>query len=97
MTQFLMSDTAPSARKVSKLFEDSVPVDCAMHVLNLCLVYGLGMRENGESIYVVDPNTNVMTKQRRVCTMGGAFPEGAALVYKVRSLYNYFKTPQRVD
>ncbi|KAE9314152.1 hypothetical protein PR003_g19324 [Phytophthora rubi] len=69
MAQFLMSDTAPSVRKVSKLFEDLVPVDCAIHVLNLCLVYGLGMRENVESIY--DQDTNVTTKPRRVCTTGG--------------------------
>ncbi|OWY91648.1 hypothetical protein PHMEG_00039684, partial [Phytophthora megakarya] len=97
MAQFLMSDTTPSARKVSKLFEDSVPVDCAMHALNLCLLYGLGMRENFETIYVVDPDTNVSTKTRRVCTLGGPFLEGAELVRKARGLNNYFSTPQRCD
>ncbi|ETN13452.1 hypothetical protein PPTG_08279 [Phytophthora nicotianae INRA-310] len=38
MAHFVMSDTAPAARKLSKLYEDAVPVDCSMHVLNLCLV-----------------------------------------------------------
>ncbi|ETL99118.1 hypothetical protein L917_03989 [Phytophthora nicotianae] len=38
MAHFVMSDTAPAARKLSKLYEDAVPVDCLMHVLNLCLV-----------------------------------------------------------
>ncbi|KAG4045212.1 hypothetical protein PC123_g19375 [Phytophthora cactorum] len=37
MAQFLMSDTAPSTRKVSKLFEDAIPVDYTMYVLNLRL------------------------------------------------------------
>ncbi|KAG1693318.1 hypothetical protein DVH05_023782 [Phytophthora capsici] len=37
MAQFTMSDTTPSARKVSKLFEDSISTDCTMHVLNFAI------------------------------------------------------------
>ncbi|KAI9988984.1 hypothetical protein PInf_022705 [Phytophthora infestans] len=66
MAQFTMSDTAPSAKKVSKLFEDSLPTDCTMHVLNLCLVYGMGMRENYETVYLLDPTTNKPKKERRL-------------------------------
>ncbi|GMG15510.1 unnamed protein product [Phytophthora fragariaefolia] len=42
MVQFTISDTTSSARKVSKLFEDSVQTDCTMHILNLCLQYAMG-------------------------------------------------------
>ncbi|ETK77029.1 hypothetical protein L915_16667 [Phytophthora nicotianae] len=97
ITQFTMSDTAPSAKKVSKLFEDSLPTDCAMHVLNLCLVYGMGMRENYETVYLLDPTTNKPKKERRLCTVGGPFTEGATLIKKVRSLNNYFNSPQRTE
>ncbi|KAL3659263.1 hypothetical protein V7S43_015841 [Phytophthora oleae] len=97
LAQFVMSDTAPAARKVSKLYEDSVPVDCSMHVLNLCLGYGLGMRENVKTCYVYNPVTNLAEKQRQVYTPGGPFSEGTKLVKKARSINNYFKTPQRVE
>ncbi|KAI9994682.1 hypothetical protein PInf_011508 [Phytophthora infestans] len=97
MAQFTMSGTTPSARKVSKLFEDSIPTDCTMHVLNLCLLYGMGMEANTESVYVMDPATNMQKKERRVCTVGGPFPEGARLIKKVRSFNNYFNSPQRVE
>ncbi|KAL3668462.1 hypothetical protein V7S43_006545 [Phytophthora oleae] len=41
--------------------------------------------------------TKQWEKQRQVCTPGGPFPEGAALVKKTRARHNYFKTPQRVE
>ncbi|KAI9992496.1 hypothetical protein PInf_017915 [Phytophthora infestans] len=63
MAQFSMPDTTPSAKKVSKLFEDSTPCDRGMHVLNLCLLYGMGMRENTETVYMVDPETNLQKKE----------------------------------
>eukprot|EP00644_Phytophthora_capsici_P003023 jgi/Phyca11/103287/e_gw1.7.720.1 len=98
----LTSDPWPTSScqirsQVSKLYEDAVQVDCAMHVLNLCLVYGLGMRENVKTCHVVNPATNLLQKQRQVCTPGGPFPDGAKLVKKTRDLNNYFKTPQRVE
>ncbi|KAG1693319.1 hypothetical protein DVH05_023783 [Phytophthora capsici] len=57
----------------------------------------MGMRENTESVYVMDSATNMQKKERRVCTVGGPFPEGARLIKKVRSLNNYFNSPQRVE
>ncbi|KAG3110889.1 hypothetical protein PI125_g9621 [Phytophthora idaei] len=70
-----MSDTTPSARKVSKLFEGSRPTNCSMHVLNLCLMHGMGMRENYETVHVLGPETNEQKKVQRLCTVGGAFPK----------------------
>ncbi|ETN00859.1 hypothetical protein PPTG_17709 [Phytophthora nicotianae INRA-310] len=55
------------------------------------------MRENAKTYHLVNPVTNLLQKQRHVCTPGGPFPEGAKLVKKTRDLNNYFKTPQRVE
>ncbi|KAG3161483.1 hypothetical protein PI126_g6432 [Phytophthora idaei] len=62
MAQFTMSDTAPSAHKVSKIFEDSLPTDCTMHVMSL--QYGMDMRKNYETVYVVGPDTNKQKLER---------------------------------
>lgn len=44
MIRFTISDTAPGARKISKQFDTTLQTDCAMHVLNLCIGYGIGLR-----------------------------------------------------
>ncbi|KAI9992508.1 hypothetical protein PInf_017927 [Phytophthora infestans] len=95
MTQFTVSDTTASARKTSKLFEDSIVTDCTMHVLNLCLQYAIGMTENKETVEVYDPATNSCKREKRYCTVGGAFEEGRDLIKRVRALNNYFSTQQR--
>ncbi|KAL3662535.1 hypothetical protein V7S43_012390 [Phytophthora oleae] len=71
MVQFSVSDTASAARKVSKLFEDSTPTDCSMHVLNLCLQDAMGLRENKETVEIYDPVTNTRKREQRYCTVGG--------------------------
>lgn len=97
MALFTMSYTAAGARKVSKLFEDAVQTDCTMHTINLCLVYGMGMREHMETVSVEGPSNKMLKKVRRVCTEGGAFPGGAALIKKIRALNNFFNSAQRVN
>ncbi|KAF1780510.1 hypothetical protein GQ600_27217 [Phytophthora cactorum] len=84
MAQFLMSDTTPSARKISKLFYNAVQLDCTMHVLNVCQVYCLGMRKN---VYIIDPETNIPVKQLRVCTPGAPFQKRIGRLTKVQQLY----------
>ncbi|KAE8956173.1 hypothetical protein PR002_g31555 [Phytophthora rubi] len=95
MAQFTVSDTASSARKTSTLFEDSIPTDCTMHILNLCLQYGIGMRENKDTVEVYDPMMNTRKREQRYCTVGGAFQEGRDLIRRIRALNNYFSTQQR--
>ncbi|GMF43491.1 unnamed protein product [Phytophthora fragariaefolia] len=68
MVQFTISDTTSSARKVSKLFEDSVQTDCTMHILNLCLQYAMGHRENKETVEAYDPVTNTRKREKRYYT-----------------------------
>ncbi|KAG6970842.1 hypothetical protein JG687_00002397 [Phytophthora cactorum] len=95
MIQFTVSDTTSSAKTTSKLFEDSIPTDCTMHVLNLCLQYAMGLRENKGTVEVYDPVTNTRKREQRYCTVGGVFQEGRDLIRRVRALNNYFSTQQR--
>ncbi|KAI9995973.1 hypothetical protein PInf_013151 [Phytophthora infestans] len=53
-------------------------------------------KKNTETVYIVDPETNLQKKERRVCTLDGPFPEGDALIRKARGLNNHFNTPQRL-
>jgi hypothetical protein len=95
MIQSAVSDTASATRKVSKLFEDSIPTDCSMYVLNLSLQYAMGLRENKKTVAVFDPVTNSRKREQRYCTVGGVFEEGRDLIKSVRALNNYFSTQQR--
>ena len=76
MTKFVMSDTTASARNVANFFSDVVQDDCAMHLLNLCLLYGLGLKEN--------------TRSGQIVTPGGAFGEGKQLINLLRSMAKHF-------
>lgn len=46
MARYIVSDTTTSARKVATYFDASLQSDCSMHLLNLCIAYGLGVNEN---------------------------------------------------
>jgi len=96
VTQYMVSDTTASARKVSELFDDSQQTDCAMHRLNLCIAYGIGLKENTRTASEVMPATGERIKVTRVVTKGGALREGRAVVKKLRALNNFFSTSQRI-
>jgi len=96
MARFTISDTAAAARKISREFDSKLQTDCAMRALNLCIGYGIGLKENVRNVYVLDPETEVYVKTRRVVTEGGAFPEGGVVIRKLRALNSYFKSPERV-
>ncbi|OWY95302.1 hypothetical protein PHMEG_00034727 [Phytophthora megakarya] len=57
MVKFTISDTAPAAKKVSKEFDTTLATDCTMHVLNLCILYGLGLRESRHIKFVVNQDS----------------------------------------
>ncbi|ETK83623.1 hypothetical protein L915_11233, partial [Phytophthora nicotianae] len=47
-----------------------------------------------------DPKSQTFVKKRVVVTMGGAFPEGSALIQKLRALNNFFvssRSSERID
>ncbi|GMF80514.1 unnamed protein product [Phytophthora fragariaefolia] len=97
MARFTISDTAPAALKVSRQFDTTLQTDCAMHALNLCIGYGIGLKENVRNVYKLDPKTQIYAKTRVVVTEGGAFPEGGKIIRKLRALNNFFanKSPER--
>uniref|UniRef100_H3H8J3 Uncharacterized protein n=1 Tax=Phytophthora ramorum TaxID=164328 RepID=H3H8J3_PHYRM len=99
MARFTISDTAAAARKVSSQFDSTLQTDCAMHALNLCISYGIGLKENVRNEYMKDERTKLFVKKRVVVTQGGAFPEGGAVIRKLRNLNNFFassKSPERI-
>ncbi|KAL3674049.1 hypothetical protein V7S43_000001 [Phytophthora oleae] len=97
-----MADTASAARKVSKQFDTTLQTDCAMHTLNLCIGYGIGLKENVRNMYVPDPKANEINeyiKKKVAMTKGGSFPEGGVIIRKLRLLNNFFassRSPERI-
>ncbi|KAG6953137.1 hypothetical protein JG688_00012973 [Phytophthora aleatoria] len=63
----MVSDTTGSARNASNQFEDTNQVDCLMHLLSLCLLYALGMKENTR-----DNGCRVLQKLRNLTTFANA-------------------------
>ncbi|KAG1711378.1 hypothetical protein DVH05_008632 [Phytophthora capsici] len=97
MVKFTISDTAPAARKTSREFDTALQTDCTMHLLNLCIGYGVGLKENVQNQLVMDPVTKRSQKQRTYVTKGGQFGEGAAVIRKLRTLNNYFASSTAVQ
>ncbi|GMF29836.1 unnamed protein product [Phytophthora lilii] len=66
MTRFTMSDTAPSSKNVADLI-DTEQEDCLMHLLNLCIGYGIGLNDNIQTASVwneVTESWDKTSKQR---------------------------------
>jgi len=61
---------------VSETFGDSVQTDCAMHRLNLCLSYGIGLKEDTENTTEINPDSGVKQRVTQIVTKGGGLPEG---------------------
>jgi len=82
--RFTVSDTTGSARNVSDHFSSTDQVDCLMHLLSLCLLYGLGLKENTRN------------DGRDVVTPGGKFAAGNHVIQKLRDLATFFSKPDRL-
>ena len=64
------SDTTNSATAVSNQFKDIKQVNCEMSILDLILLYGIGLREH----------YHMSNKACKVVSVGGAFRAGAHIV-----------------
>lgn len=95
VVKWIMSDTASAARAVANYFPDMDQEDCAMHMMNLCITYGLGMRGNTSTKKSYDRKTESHQVVRKITTPGGAFEEGREVIRKLRSLSNYFSAGNR--
>ena len=72
--RYITSDTAFVARAVADKFDDTDQVDCELHLINLVLEYGIGLREN----------TSTKQGLKTVVTPGGALPEGKQIIKTMR-------------
>lgn len=82
-TRYITSDTASAASAVADEFDDTDQVDCELHIINLVLEYGIGLREN------------TSTKQgiKSVVTPGGELSEGKEIIRKMRKIADFISTP----
>ncbi|ETP00372.1 hypothetical protein F441_22208, partial [Phytophthora nicotianae CJ01A1] len=87
MTRFTMSDTTPSARNVADHI-DSEQEDCSMHLLNLCIGYGLGLKDNIQTNSVWNAACHSWDKVVTIVTPGGSLEDGGDVIQK-RSVVNY--------
>ena len=84
----VVSDTYKAASDVADILEGDGH-DCGMHVVNLAMGCGLGVKENTKSDKVADEKGDVK-KVQPIMALGGAFPEGARIVKTGRKCVNYF-------
>ncbi|KAG1695049.1 hypothetical protein DVH05_020977 [Phytophthora capsici] len=94
MTRFTMSDTTPSARNVADHIE-SEQEDCSMHLLNLCIGYGLGVKDNIQTNSVWNAACHSWDKVVTIVTPGGTLEEGGEVIQKLRNLNNHFRSPKQ--
>jgi hypothetical protein len=93
-TRFVTSDTTAAARSVSNFIDGSEQVDCEMHILNLILLYGIGLRDNVKT-HKVTGEDGIERKLPQVVTGGGAFSSGLQVIQALRKICKYFGTAQR--
>ena len=93
-TRFITSDTTAAARCVSNHIDGSEQVDCEMHILNLILLYGIGLRDNVKT-HKATGEDGIERKVQQVVTGGGAFARGLHVIHALRKICKYFGTPQR--
>ena len=90
------SDTPNATKAVDKnLIEGGLNADCEMHVENLILSYGSGLRENYR-MKVPEGQPEGTPKIRTVVTEGGAFPDGKLIHDKVININKFFHYGQRL-
>jgi hypothetical protein len=91
---FITSDTATAAKAVSNYVEDIEQIDCEMHLVNLAILYAIGLRENVETVTAV-LETGHTVREKMIVTPRGAFEERIAIIKKLQLLAKYFGTGQR--
>ncbi|GMF34809.1 unnamed protein product [Phytophthora fragariaefolia] len=97
MVKFTISDIAPGARKVSRKLDSTLQTDCTMHCLNLCIGYGVGLKEIKKLKFYDRPIGNQKLKRRVIVTGGGEFPEGSRVIRELRNLNKYFASATAVQ
>ncbi|KAI9992242.1 hypothetical protein PInf_017627 [Phytophthora infestans] len=94
LTRYTMSDTTPSAKNVADHI-DTEQENCSMHLLNLCIGYGIGLKDNIQTTTVWNESTGSWDKIVTTVTPGGALYEGGDVIHKLRNLNNHFRSPKQ--
>ncbi|OWY98332.1 hypothetical protein PHMEG_00030928 [Phytophthora megakarya] len=94
MARFTMSDTTPSARNVADHI-DTEQEDCSMYLLNLCVGYGVGVKDNIQTNSVWNAACHSWDRVVTIVTPGDSLEEGGAVIQKLRNLNNYFRSPKQ--
>ncbi|KAI9997735.1 hypothetical protein PInf_001666 [Phytophthora infestans] len=94
LTRYTMSDTTPSAKNVADHI-DTEQENCSMHLLNLCIGNGIGLKDNIQTTTVWNEFTGSWDKIVTTVTPGGALYEGGDVIHKLRSLNNHFRSPKQ--
>jgi len=96
-TQFVTSDTTAAACAASNYIDSLKQVDCALHILNLILLYyGIGLRDNVKLQKLVLGDDGIEKKVQVVITGGGPFPDGSRIIQILHSTCKYFGSAQRM-
>lgn len=82
------SDTASAACAVSTQLGVEQE-DCEMHVVNLSVQYGLGVKENYETLKFKQDDGSIKV-ERQIRTPGGPFPQGLSTIKLIKEIANYF-------
>ncbi|OWZ09680.1 hypothetical protein PHMEG_00017576 [Phytophthora megakarya] len=94
MARFTESDTTSSTRNVADHI-DTEQDDCSMHLLNLCIGYGLEVKDNIQTNSVWNAACHSWDRVVTIVTPGGSLEEGGAVTQKLRNLNNYFRSPKQ--
>ncbi|ETO76582.1 hypothetical protein F444_08061 [Phytophthora nicotianae P1976] len=84
----LMHDIWTSSGKENIVEQES----CSMHIPNLCIGYGIGLKDNIQTVTVWNDSTTSWDKVVKIVTPGGALEEGGNVIRKLRNLNNYFRS-----
>ncbi|KAG2936460.1 hypothetical protein PC116_g16578 [Phytophthora cactorum] len=95
IANWVMSDTAPAARAAAKHFPELDQEDCAMHMTNLCISYGLGVRDNTSTKTSYNLKTRSRQTITKTTTPSGDFEEGKEVIGQLRALNKYFSAGNR--
>ncbi|RAW35894.1 hypothetical protein PC110_g7821 [Phytophthora cactorum] len=96
MARFTMLDTTPSAKNVADHL-GTEQGDCSMHLLKLCIGYGIGLKDNIQPNSVWDSESGSWNKEVTIVTPGSALEEGGSDIQKFRSLNNHFKSTKQLN
>jgi hypothetical protein len=91
-----MSDTTSAAGAVSNHVDGTEHIECEMHILNLIMLYGIGLHANLKTERTVGDDGIERRVQSEV-TQGSLYPDGACVIWVLRDICKYFSSPQKLD